>query len=139
MNSKPTYYRQSAVVPYRKNHSGLEVLMIRSMKGKWIVPKGLIEPGLSPQDSALKEALEEAGIKGTVNPDLIGEYEYKKWDGTCEVKVYAMRVDEMLDCWEEDFRERKWFKLQKAVRSVSNRGLGGLMNLLPLFVLDEDQ
>jgi phosphohistidine phosphatase len=61
-------YRQSAVIAYRRRPRGVEVLLITSRKGtRWVLPKGVVEPGLSPATSAAKEALEEAGVRGTVN------------------------------------------------------------------------
>ena len=58
-------YRQSAVIPYRKRPNGLEVLLVTSRKGtRWVLPKGVVEPGMTPAASAAREALEEAGIRG---------------------------------------------------------------------------
>jgi 8-oxo-dGTP pyrophosphatase MutT (NUDIX family) len=46
------WYRQSAVVPYRRGTNGLEVLLITSRKRKrWVLPKGVIEPDMTPSAS----------------------------------------------------------------------------------------
>lgn len=59
------YYRQSAVIPYRFCAGQLQLLLITASSGrKWGIPKGIHEPGLSAQDSAAREALEEAGRHG---------------------------------------------------------------------------
>ena len=51
------YYTQSSVIPYRWTNSKLQVMIVSSSKNKhWVVPKGIVEPGLSPQLSAAKEA-----------------------------------------------------------------------------------
>lgn len=51
-------------------------------KGKWIIPKGVIEPCMTPQGSALQEAFEEAGVDGDVDEIPIGKFEVeKKWGG----------------------------------------------------------
>ena len=60
-------FKQSAVVPYRLVKNEIEVLLITTRKGRWIIPKGIIEPELSAAESAAKEALEEAGVKGEVS------------------------------------------------------------------------
>ena len=107
------YYTQSSVIPYRYNEGKLEILLILSSKKKhYVVPKGIKEPGLTPQESAEKEALEEAGVKGKVAIHPIGSYTYKKWEATCTVSVYPMEVTFMLDekDWEEKHRTREWVK-----------------------------
>lgn len=103
-------YNQSGVIPIRFREGNLEVLLITSRRKKhWVIPKGIIEGELSPQESALEEAYEEAGIRGTVDPNPVGRYRYEKWGGTCTVEVFLMQVVEELATWPEDyFRERKW-------------------------------
>jgi len=118
-------YIQSAVIPFRQKDEDLEILLITSLKsGKWIIPKGIIEPGMSAQDSAAIEAWEEAGLKGNVLAQLIGKYEYEKWGGICRVQVYAMRVSEILNAWpERDLRKRQWLPAKKAVKKISDDDL----------------
>lgn len=96
MVKKPNYwYRQSAVIPFRKHNGELQVLLITSRKKKrWIVPKGIKEPDLSPQQSAAQEAWEEAGVAGPVLNTSVGTFEYRKWGGVCTVEVFAMRVQQ---------------------------------------------
>ena len=121
MNTKPEwYYSQSAVVPFKTNGRKIKILLITSRsKKKWIIPKGIIEDHLSPQESAANEALEEAGIEGTVYDKCIGEYQYQKWGGTCKVKVYLMKVTKIHNDWlESDFRKRKWFSIKKAIKKI---------------------
>ena len=108
--SKPDWiYRQSAVVPFLQEAGQLKLVLITSNSAKhWIIPKGIIERGMTPQASAAKEAMEEAGVLGTVSDELISEYEYDKWGGTCHVQVFPLEVTEVLDSWDEqDHRERK--------------------------------
>jgi len=122
--NKPNYwYKQSAIIPYR-NNGELEILLVTSRKKKkWIIPKGIIEQNLLPLKSAEKEALEEAGIKGITQNKSIGKYKYKKWGGTCNVKIFAMEVTEILDCWDEDFRERKWMNLENVKMEIEDSEL----------------
>ncbi len=132
---KPDYwYNQSGVVPFRIKEGTYEVLLIRSRKDKrWIFPKGIIEPDMSPVDSAKKEAFEEAGIEGKVSPEYYVNYKYKKWGGVCEVKIYSMFVEKVLDDWPENFRKRKWFKLKELKNVLKKKKMVKIINDLVKF------
>ena len=133
MGSVPDYfYSQSAVIPFGWRDDVLEVLMISSRKRKrWVIPKGVKEPGLSARESAAKEALEEAGILGTVSTQPLGRYHYQKWGGSCEVQVFAMRVDKMLTEWQESYRDREWVLLDEARERVQEKRLKAILESLP--------
>jgi 8-oxo-dGTP pyrophosphatase MutT (NUDIX family) len=104
-------YQQSAVVPFRVVEGHVEVLLVSNRSGKrWVLPKGLIEADLDAAGSAAKEAYEEAGVHGVTYPDKVARYDYAKWDGTCRVEVFLMRVQTVLDAWpESSWRRRAWF------------------------------
>lgn len=59
---------QSAAIPYRLNHGGeLKVLLVTSRKRRRrVLPKGNVPIGMAPHRSATCEALEEAGLFGTI-------------------------------------------------------------------------
>jgi len=121
MKNKPEYwYKQSSVVPFRIVGNKVEILVIKTRKKKkWIFPKGIIEVGLSARESAIKEAFEEAGVKGKLLTEKLGGFSYKKWGGKCKVKVYGLEVITILDIWEENFRERKWIEISNAEKYIS--------------------
>lgn len=125
------YYTQSAVIPYRFRDNGkCEFLLISSSSNKhWVVPKGIKDPGLSPQESAAREAWEEAGIKGKIDNEMLGSYTVEKWGATCTVDVFAMQVDKVFEeaDWEERHRQRRWFSLQKAVDSLKQPELARML------------
>ena len=62
------------------------------------------------QDSAAKEAWEEAGVEGEVSEKVVGTYTYQKWGAQCTVSVFPMRVARLLDDeeWQERHRGREW-------------------------------
>ena len=124
------YYTQSSVIPYRLNRGKLEILIIRSSQDKhWVVPKGIADTGLSLQDSARKEAWEEAGVEGEVAEEALGTYRYQKWGATCTVTVYAMAVTNELpeDEWEEQHRRRQWVSAKKAANSLKQEELASMI------------
>lgn len=129
------YYDQSAVVPFRSRAGTLEILLISSRKKKrWVIPKGVKEPELSAQESAEKEALEEAGIDGTVLPAAIGSYEYQKWNGVCYVEVFVMAVEKVREEWLESYRDREWVSVDEAARRVEEVELKRILGMVPEFV-----
>ena len=134
MNAKnDSVYQQSGVIAYRMREGNIEVLLIKSRKGKrWVIPKGMIEPNLSAKESALHEAYEEAGIAGNVSEASIGFYDYKKWGGTCRVEVFVLHVQTILESWPEDyFRRRCWHTMEDAVRCIPQPELKVLIASLP--------
>jgi len=121
----PWFYKQSGVIPYRINGTELEMLLVTSRKkGRWIIPKGIIDPGTSAIDSAVREAFEEAGVQGRAHPKILGKYRYKKWGGTCVVQVFGLEVTRVLDSWPEaQVRERKWVTKEQAVELIEEPDL----------------
>lgn len=122
MKTKPEYwYKQSAVIPFRFEKGIFQILIISTRKRKnWIIPKGIIEIGLSGKKSAEKEAFEEAGVQGKLLSNKVGKYSYKKWGDICNVDVYALEVELILDKWEEDSRNRKWIEIRDIEKYMSN-------------------
>src|SRR3984957_15454272 len=88
MVTGPEYLRQAAAIPIRGN----KICLVTSSNGKrWVVPKGLIDPGHTAAETALNEAWEEAGLVGVLSKDPVGTYLYSKLGGTYHVLVYMMR------------------------------------------------
>lgn len=134
MQEKPEwFYRQAGVIPCRVTARGTETLLITSRHRKhWIIPKGIVEPDLTPAASAIKEAWEEAGIHGRIDPTPVGSYSYKKWGGTCRVVVFLMMVDKLADRWPEAaLRARCWLPWDLAAEKVREGGLRRLLLALP--------
>ncbi len=124
MKTKPDYwYRQSAAAPVRIVDGRIEVLLVTSMHSKrWILPKGIVEPDMTPAESAAKEAWEEAGVKGAMDARSLGCFKSASGAAECSVDVFRMDVTKIADQWpESDKRKRKWFKLNDALKQVSSR------------------
>jgi len=124
------YYSQSSVIPYRLKDGEPEIMVILSSKKKhWVVPKGIKEPGLSPQESAAEEALEEAGIEGIVGAEALGSYVYEKWGAATTCHVYPMEVTRELahEEWEESHRERTWVTPEQAAAQLKQPQLGPMV------------
>ncbi len=126
---------QYGVLPYRIEPNGeLKILLITSRDtGRWIIPKGNPDPGLTPREAAIREAREEAGIEGEVADEPIGTYRYVKQrrDGDAvpaDVAVFPLKVTRQLGDWAERHeRMSRWFSAADAAASVAERSLRGLI------------
>ncbi|MEA3292414.1 MAG: histidine phosphatase family protein [Pseudomonadota bacterium] len=128
------YYTQSSVAPYRIRGNKMEILLISSSKRKhWVIPKGIKEPGLTPQASAAREALEEAGVEGEVGDEPIGSYAYEKWGAECSVDVYPMEVTRIIPeaSWEERHRGREWVSVREAAERLKQIEVKSIVLNLP--------
>jgi len=110
-------HHQAAVIPYRIRKERVEVALVTTSTGKgWIVPKGSVDEGEHPRDAAIREAEEEAGLRGVVTRRPLGRYLHIKRKGRRRVDVYLMRVTNVRARWLEDkFRRRRWMRLPDAV------------------------
>jgi len=116
------------MVPIRVRQRRLEVALVTSSAGRWILPKGFVAEGESPAESARRETLEEAGLIGRVLRPALGRYAYEKGKARLVVAVFVMRVTEVLDAWDEDDRRRRrWFELDDAARRVEDEDLARLV------------
>ena len=125
--------RQVAALCWRvspRRASKVEILLITSLNSKrWIVPKGWPEPEMGPAENAAREAFEEAGVTGRVNPQPIGSYHYlkEKKDGggiPCSVEVFALEVTKQMDDWpEKQLRQIGWLPVDQAVARIAELGL----------------
>ena len=108
---------QAAAIAVRRVGAKPQVCLIRRKKsGVWGIPKGVVDPGDTHEETALNEAWEEAGLMGRLIGDTIGTYRYVKWGRTLTVAVYIMEVLDEADVWEEaGFRERRWASFAEAV------------------------
>jgi phosphohistidine phosphatase len=112
--------RKAAVIPYRSRKKRVEVALVTTSRGKrWIVPKGTIASGELARDAAIREAEEEAGLRGVLPAKPFGRYLHVNGNGSWEVEVYLMRVTRVLNHWlEADLRERRWMRIPVAAACV---------------------
>jgi 8-oxo-dGTP pyrophosphatase MutT (NUDIX family) len=117
---------QVAAVCYRRRASSVEFLLVNTNGGKkWTFPKGSIEPHLSHSQAAEREALEEAGALGIIEPRHFHLYLHSKgvfWqpNGVQEyvVKAFLMEVTRTQKPL-ETARNPTWFGAQEALKILT--------------------
>ncbi|ONH94900.1 hypothetical protein PRUPE_7G038300 [Prunus persica] len=102
----------------------VEVLMINSTSGPGLVfPKGGWENDETVEEAAIREAVEEAGVRGDIM-DFLGHYFFKSKtlqdelspEGLCKAAVFPLLVKEELQFWpEQNTRQRSWLTIPEAI------------------------
>jgi 8-oxo-dGTP pyrophosphatase MutT (NUDIX family) len=99
--------------------------------GVWALPKGLIDPGESPADTAVREVREETGVEGRLVAKLGDvKYVYTRRDGERVFKIvsfYLLRAGRgRLGAIDESMRievaEARWLPLVEAPRLLAYKG-----------------
>jgi 8-oxo-dGTP pyrophosphatase MutT (NUDIX family) len=108
---------QVAAVCYRLRGSDVELLLVQTGGGRWIFPKGCVEPGLTHAQAAAIEAFEEAGVHGRIEEKSFSKYRVwragKKSSGKQAVMAHLCEVLR-LGPPQETGRNRTWFTVDKA-------------------------
>ncbi|MFZ0294548.1 MAG: NUDIX domain-containing protein [Candidatus Sulfotelmatobacter sp.] len=117
---------QVAAVCFRREGAAVEFLLVNTNGGnKWTFPKGSTDARLSHSQAAEREAAEEAGALGTIEPRHFHLYIHSKgvfWQpgGVQEfvVKAFLMEVREMRRA-DEPMRNPTWFSPEDALRRLA--------------------
>lgn len=104
--------------------------------GRWVIPKGWPISGLTPPQTAAREAFEEAGLGGRIGKKPLGQFDYDKKldDGSiqrCQVTVFGLESMIQHPEWpEQGQRNQAWFSLGKAANAVQEPGLAKIIRQL---------
>ena len=99
-------------------------------EGVWALPKGLIDPGEQPAETALREGHEETGVHGTLVRKL-GDVRYVyTWEGERVLKIVSFflaravsgRIGALPPGMEREVAEARWLPLADAGRLLAYRG-----------------
>lgn len=128
---------QVAALCRREREGRIEILLLSSLRTRrWILPKGWPMVGRSLADSALREAWEEAGVRGLVSNEAIGRYGYDKIRAGgqtlhCDVQVFPVDEVTLADQFPEaGRRRRKWVRARRAAELVAEPELRDLLAAL---------
>ncbi|GAB4318714.1 MAG: hypothetical protein Kow0059_12400 [Candidatus Sumerlaeia bacterium] len=123
---------QVGVIPWRRCNNSIEILLITSRStGRWIVPKGWCEDGLTPAEAAAREGFEEAGVQGKIASEPLGVYEYIRGQTKFRVTLYPLEVVMIWDTWpEHSERRRRWTPVERLDAFVKNPTLLEVLRML---------
>lgn len=100
------------------NEDVTKVFLVTSLKlpGKWVFPKGGLEDGLTPEENAVKEMKEEAGIAVIVGEKIFdADAHYPEYEGNpprVQREIYFLGSFLSYVDWEEfHLRKREWFPI----------------------------
>ncbi|WP_323014892.1 NUDIX hydrolase [Devosia sp.] len=127
----PEGLRQAGALPYAIVEGRVAFLLITSRRnGRWMFPKGVIEPGMTPWESAAQEAFEEAGVSGEIATRPIGSYRGSAGADESvlvDIDIYPLRVETQHETYREmGQRLRHWVVLSEAKRLLSDPTLARL-------------
>ncbi len=102
----------------RVNAGHREVLLVcsRTDPSHWVFPKGHIEAGESPEQTALREVREEAGVRADLVA-TVGESEFDMPSERVRVRYFAMQF--RAPCQASEARERRWLGHEEALSTLS--------------------
>ncbi len=108
-----------AAVCYRIQPAGeVEFLLVRTRAGRWTFPKGGVDGDPNQAATAAREAYEEAGVLGRVDPSPFTCYLHSKREREAHA-VHAHLCKVMsLQTPEELYRTPTWFSAENAKRRL---------------------
>ena len=99
-------------------------------RGVWALPKGLVDTGERPAETALREGYEETGVVGRLATKL-GDIRYVyTWEGQRVFKVVSFflghavrgRIGELPVGMDREVAEARWLPLADAPRLLAYKG-----------------
>jgi len=98
--------------------------------GTWALPKGLVDQGEKPAETALREGFEETGVHGRIGAKL-GDVRYVyTWDGERVFKVVSFflaharrgRIGSLPPGMEIEVAEARWLELADGATLLAYKG-----------------
>ena len=99
-------------------------------EGTWALPKGLVDAGESPADTALREAFEETGVNGRLDSKL-GDVRYVyTWEGERVFKIVSFylaharsgRIGKLPPGMDVEVADARWLPLADGPALLAYRG-----------------
>lgn len=117
--------RQVGTIPYLKVNGKVKLVLVTSRSsGKWIFPKGNLEPNMSKRRVAAMEAYEEAGLRGTIPRGKSTVVPIRRRGCRIDLQLFPMNVRSVLPKWpEQKQRKRIIVSPQKAAALLDDEAV----------------
>ncbi|MBQ9914036.1 MAG: NUDIX domain-containing protein [Clostridia bacterium] len=121
-NIECLYESSCGAVIFREEEDGKKFLLIRNKRSAhWGFPKGHIEPGETKEETAIREVLEETGVRIDIIPGFVKNSEYSI-QGKIEKSVsifLASTKDSEYKLQEEEIEECGWYNFDNALKVLN--------------------
>lgn len=113
----------------------IEILLIQDAKNRWTIPKGHVEPGEEPKQTAEREIQEETGLQEMKVYNWLGKvhFRYRRGQTLVLMTMHIYLVQGMGDTDtlipEDWLTDIKWIAAQEAVDKIAYDDIGKLMLL----------
>lgn len=121
------------IVWRRNKDGGIEILLLQDVKGRWSIPKGHIEEGESPKETAEREIGEETGLKEMRIMNWLGKtsFRYRRQNSlvlmTTQIYLVEAKGDTTKIQKEDIYKSLEWLPVNKAVELIEYDDIGKLI------------
>lgn len=127
----------SGGIIFRRNKqtNRLEILLIQDAKNRWTIPKGHVEEGEEPKDTAKREIQEETGLQEMKVMNWLGKvnFRYRRGHTLVLMTMHIYLVQGLGDTnklhGEDWLSDIKWLPAQEAMDKIAYDDIGKLILL----------